>query len=388
MNEQISETIEKVHSSLGEFKSRHHNQLEKMQQDLHASSQRIEKLELIFKRPQFSDKGEKMMSHAFQEFARKGREDGMIAQKALVSSDGGTGGYLIPETTAQLIQNKLVHLNPIRSLASTTTITSHALELLLEKADAAVGWVQEEDHPDETRTPELFKVRIEAHQIYAKPRVSQRLLDDTAVDVENWIAEKIAEKMAQVENQAFLHGDGQKQPQGILTYPRCRMGEGEWNHIECMATGADGEIASADTLLDLLYSLETRYMAQASWLMPRRVAEIIRKLKDAQGGYIWQNSFSAGTPHTLLGYPVYFCDDMLADESSPLALAFGDFKSAYQIVDRQHMNILRDPYSAKPYVEFYATRRVGGTVVDARAIKLLTFTKEKASRNDAKAEAQ
>lgn len=107
--------------------------------------------------------------------------------------------------------------------------------------------------------------------------------------------------------------------------------------------------------------------------MPRRVAALVRKLKDGQGSYVWQASLSADQPNLLMGHPVYLCDDM---DPAQEKIIFANIAKSYQVVDRSDMNVLRDPFSAKPYVEFYATKRVGGDVINFDAIKIVNLAKE------------
>lgn len=213
---------------------------------------------------------------------------------------------------------------------------------------------------------------IQLHEVYAKPKVSQRMLDDAAINVESWLAGRIADKMAKTENQAFLYGDGVSKPKGILNYPTVELGSGEWGKIESLTVNL-GELKTADHLIDIFYAMRSEYLEGAYWIMPRRVAALIRKLKGEQGAYVWQPSLLADQPNLLMGYPVYLCDDMNPEQEK---IIFANIAKSYQIVDRSDMNVLRDPFSAKPYVEFYATKRVGGDVINFDAIKIMNLTKE------------
>lgn len=350
---------------------------EKMEQkmnDLHQkSAQRMDRLETALRRPGIpSDmKDTTLESKGFTHFIRKGVDD--LSLKAMISSTDKEGGYLIPESSLHLIHQHLQMHSPMRQLASTATVSNNSFDLLLDKVEAMTGWVGETEDRPETKVSDLVKVSIPVHEIYAKPRVSQRLLDDSAINIESWLAERIAQKMARMENQAFLFGDGQAKPKGILTYPVAEVGAGEWGKFEAIKTKLNAK-DSADQLIDAFYTLKADYLPGSCWLMSPKMAAHIRKLQEKSGAYLWQNSFSSATPNTLLGYPVHLCDELDQAEASPIL--FGNFKAAYQIVDRSSMSVLRDPYSAKPYVEFYATKRVGGDVVNFDALKIITPAKD------------
>jgi HK97 family phage major capsid protein len=266
----------------------------------------------------------------------------------------------------------------MRSVSRVTAISTDALELLQEKGSADVGWVAETAERPETGTPELQKVRIPVHQIYAKPRASQKLLDDASVDIETWLAQKIAEKMTLTENAAFINGDGNGKPKGFLAYDTVEVGKGEWGKFEAVVSKENDALTDGDVLLEAFHALKAPYLRDASWLMARSALAAIRKLKGGDGHYLWQPRMSEGTPSTLLGYPVVVTDDMPALQAGrpSVAVAFGNFREAYQIVDRAGLHVLRDPFSAKPYVEFYATKRVGGDVINFDALKFINFAKD------------
>lgn len=348
---------------------------EKMDQKINdlqeKSAQRMDRLETALRRPGLPAETTSSVyeSKGFTHFIRKGVDD--LSIKAMISSTDKEGGYLIPESSLHLISQHLQLHSPLRQLARTAQVSNNSFDLLLDKVEAVTGWVGETDERPETKVSDLVKLSIPVHEIYAKPRVSQRLLDDAAINIESWLAERIAEKMARMENQAFLYGDGAAKPKGILTYPKVPVGAGEWGKFEAIETKLNGKEA-ADELIDAFYSLKADYLAGSCWLMSPKMAAQIRKLQEKSGSYLWQNSFSSATPNTLLGYPVHLCDEL--DQEKMSSILFGNFKAAYQIVDRTSMSVLRDPYSAKPYVEFYATKRVGGDVVNFDALKIIAVT--------------
>ncbi len=373
------ENIETIHASLGalegafqEFKS---NQENKFQQ-----------LQTAMRRPVIAGEAKSVsgqdrnVKDAFMNYVCKGIEAPLnFEQKSLTSVNDASGGYLIPHPMVEMIHGTVGRISPMRSLARMTTISTDTLELLLDKGETDVGWVAETADRPETSTPELSKLRISVHQIYAKPRASQKLLDDASFDVEHWLADKIAQKMCRSENHAFINGDGNGKPKGFLTYPTVALGKGEWGKFESISTGEDGALVDSDVLLETCHSLRPEYLAGAVWMMSRSAMAAVRRLRDqSSGDYLWQPGLLAGAPDTLLGYPVVIAEDMptLVAGVPSQSMAFGNFYQGYQIVDRSGMHILRDPYSAKPYVEFYATKRVGGDVINFDAIKIVRFAKD------------
>jgi len=311
----------------------------------------------------------------FMAYVRKGHD---FVLKSMNGSEDSEGGYLVPQQITHTIQSRLQEASFFRQIARVTSISTDALELLMDQGEAAVGWAQEKDAREETALPELAKIHIPVHELYARPRATQRLLDDAFVNLEQWIAEKITEQMGTKETMAFISGDGEGKPKGFLAYPNTEDPK-EWGKIQTLKTGVPGgfpEDSPENCLIDLFHALKPAYLKDAVWLMSRTTQAFVRKLKDpSDTAFLWQPSLSASQLPTLMGYPVYITDHMPSPkegESTP-SIAFGNFKEAYQIVDRQGMHILRDPYSAKPYVEFYTTKRVGGDVVNFEAIKILAF---------------
>lgn len=376
MTEAVSETLTTLTTSFSDFKERQDDRLKQLDELLQKSTQRIEKMELSLQRPVLFDGNDykKTTSSEFAGFVRKGVENNLNL-KSLTSQTEASGGYLIPAPIVKLINQNISSLSIIRQLSTNTTINSDSLDILLEKKETEAGWVSEVADRDETEAPELAKIHIPVHQIYAKPKVSQKLLDDSAINIEQWISEKIADKFSKIENIGFLHGDGNNKPRGILAAESCKLDMEEWGKVSTLITGVENDFANPDQLLDVVYSLKAKYQPGAVWVMPRSVAVKLAKIKDNQGQYLWQQSLSANHPNTLLGYPVYLCDDMV-QEKKPIRILFGNIKDAYQVVDRANMTMLRDPFTAKPYVEFYATKRVGADIIRYDAIKYIQLTKE------------
>lgn len=313
---------------------------------------------------------------AFDTFLRKGEEVmGPDERKALSVGTDPDGGYVVNPDLSGRIVMKVFETSPMRAYASVQVISSDALEGLFDLNEASSGWVGETDSRAETNTPQLGKWRIPAHELYAKPKATQKLLDDASINMEAWLASKVAEKFARDEANAFVVGNGVNKPRGFLTFPSGTTLPGT---IERFDTGVNGAFAAApnggDVLINALYGLKQQYRANATWFMNRATLKLTRKLKDSDGAYLWSPGIAAGQPASLLGYPVASFEDMPDPATDSLSIAVGDMREAYQIVDRLGIRTLRDPYSAKPYVEFYTIKRVGGDVVNFEALKLIEFT--------------
>ncbi|MFV0301862.1 MAG: phage major capsid protein [Paracoccus sp. (in: a-proteobacteria)] len=315
---------------------------------------------------------------AFDAYLRSGDDDALrglaIEEKGLtVASDGG---FLAAPQVAETVQNVLRSGASLRRLANVVTVESASYEVLVDKGDLGAGWATEADAA-ETGAGGVERISIPVHELSAMPKASQRLLDDAAFDVEAWLAERIADRFARAEAAAFVGGDGVDKPKGILSYPTAAAGSEADGQIGTVGSGNLGGFAEtdpADRLIDLVYALGAEYRANASFVMNSKTAAVVRKLKDADGRFLWADSIAAGQPALLLGYPVMVSEDMPDLDIESLSIAFGDFRAAYTIVERPDLRVLRDPFSAKPHVLFYATKRVGGGITDFRAIKLLQFT--------------
>ena len=310
---------------------------------------------------------------AFDTFVRKGEEVmGVDERKALSVGSDPDGGYVVYPDLSGRIVTRVFETSPMRAYASVQVISSDALEGLFDLNEASSGWVGETDSRAETNTPQLGKWRIPVFELYAKPKATQKLLDDASINMEAWLASKVAEKFARDEANAFVAGNGVNKPRGFLTYASGTTLPGT---IEQFASGVNGALAATpdggDTLINALYGLKQQYRANATWFMNRASTRLVRKAKDSNGSYIWVPGIAAGQPASLLGYPVAAFEDMPDPATNSLSIAVGDMREAYQIVDRLGIRTLRDPYSAKPYVEFYTTKRVGGDVVNFEAIKLI-----------------
>lgn len=276
------------------------------------------------------------------------------------------GGYLITSKMNDSIFQFTDEESPMRKLSTVVTISGDALELIEDKTEELCGWTEDMNsilERDSVSSISSKKI-IPVHELYAQPKATQKMLDDPRVDVEKWLSDRLAYAFNSSENKAFLYGDGLTKPRGILTYA-----DGE-NKIERISTNEPGKI-TADSLINLFFSLKSKYTNNAKFLLSREALQEIRLLKNTNGQYIWQAGLSEGIAPNILGAEFLVSSEMPSVSSGKTPIAFGDFKQGYQIVDRQGIKILRDPYTLKPFVKFYSTKRLGGDVVDYNAIKLM-----------------
>jgi len=311
---------------------------------------------------------------AFEKWFRKGDASALSAlniQGSASSGDDTAGGFTVPEPTEGAIDRVLGTVSVMRRLASVMSISTDTYKKLVSKGGTTSGWVSEKESRSETSTPSLAEIAIAAKEIYAMPYATQTLLDDSAVDIAAWLANEVAIEFAEEEGDAFIDGDGVSKPKGIASYSMVANANYAWGKVGYITSGHATLINNADKLVDLVHALKAPYRNGASWLMNDTTFGKIRLLKDGEDNYLWRPGLEAGAPETLLGKPVEIDDNVADIGASAYPVFFGNFKRAYLIVDRQGIRVLRDPYSAKPYVAFYTTKRVGGGIVMYEAIKAL-----------------
>jgi HK97 family phage major capsid protein len=353
-------------------------QLGKINTALDHYKQRVDGLEVELKRPGValhevkSGSGLTPMQSeykkAFCNYLRKGMDAGLEAfeSKALSVGSDPDGGFLVTPAMSQAIVKTVTENSPLRAIASVETISTDSLEIIQDYNLAAAGWTTETGAVAETNTPQIAKSTITAFELYAQPKATQKLVDDSAIDIEAWVAQKVAEVFSKMENTAFISGNGTSQPKGILTYASGTS----WGQVEQVNSGLAAGV-TADGLIKLYYALKEDYARRATFIMNRAVLQSVRLLKEATTDqYLWQPGLAAGAPDTLLGVPVVQAVDMPVAAANSLSIAVGDFGRAYQIVDRIGIRTLRDPFTEKPFVKFYTTKRVGGAVVNFEALKL------------------
>jgi HK97 family phage major capsid protein len=350
-----------------------------------AAKTRMDRTALDARRPPLGDASERARDplaaehkSAFLAYVRTGEAAGLksLEAKALSAGSGPDGGYLVPDVVEREVLRRLSAISPIRSIASVRVISGGHYKRAFSTTGAAAGWVGETAPRPQTAASTLAEMSYPAMELYAMPAATQTLLDDAIVDIGQWIADEVDTAFAEQEGSAFVVGDGVNKPKGFLAEDTVDNGAWTWGKLGFVPTGAAGAFPGAnpsDVLISLIYALKAGYRQNASFVMNRKVQAAIRKFKDGQGNYLWQPPASAGQPATLMGFPVVEAEDMPDMAANSLSLAFGDFRRGYLVVDRAGVRVLRDPYSAKPYVLFYTTKRVGGGVQDYDAIKLLKF---------------
>jgi HK97 family phage major capsid protein len=320
---------------------------------------------------------------AFNAYVRHGEAGGLksLEGKALAVSTGGgaDGGFLVPEETEREIGRRLAQVSPIRAIAGHREVSGNVYRKPFLITGAASGWVGETAARPQTDSPTLAELSFPTMELYAMPAATQTLLDDSAVNIDEWIAGEIDTVFAEQEGTAFVNGNGTTAPKGFLTYTKVDEGDWNWGELGFVPSGAAGAFAASDpsdALVDLVYALKAGYRQNATFVMNRRTQAEVRKLKDDAGNYLWAPPATAGGQATLMGFPVAEAEDMPDIAADSFSVAFGDFRRGYLVVDRMGVRVLRDPYSAKPYVLFYVTKRVGGGVADFDAIKLMKFAAE------------
>jgi len=311
------------------------------------------------------------------QYLRRGIETS-LETKAVGSSSGSIGGYAVPQEIDQVIDRTLLSISPIRSIANVVKVGSAGYRKLIAGGGTPSGWVAYEAARPETNTPTFTEVVPASGELYANPAASQQMLDDAMFDVEAWLAQEIATEFARAEGAAFVAGTGVNQPLGFLSSPNSAALDAArpMNTLQFIGTGNAGAFPAsnpADKLIDLVQSLRSPYRQGAVFVMNSSTAAAVRKFKTSTGEFMFQPSLAAGQPATLLGYPLIEAADMPDIGANSLSIAFGNFKAGYVIAERNATQVLRDPYTHKPYVHFYATKRVGGQVVNSEAIKLLKF---------------
>jgi HK97 family phage major capsid protein len=357
--------------------------VERIEKALDQARARLDELTLKARRPRLAaseDAQAAGLEHkqAFEAYVRKGETQGLYALEAKSMSIGSNpdGGYLVPAEVETEIGRLLAAASPIRSIAGIRQVSSTVYKKPFAIAAAATGWVGETAARPETAAPTLAELQFPAMELYAMPAATQALLDDAAVNLDQWIAEEVQQAFATQEGNAFVVGNGVNKPKGFLDSTKVADASWTWGNLGYIATGVAGAFPASnpsDKLIDLAYALKSGYRQNAHWVMNRKTQSAIRKFKDVDGNYLWQPAATADGKATLMGFPVAESEDMPDIATDTFALAFGDFRNGYLIVDRVGVRVLRDPYSSKPYVLFYTTKRVGGGVQNFEALKLMKF---------------
>ncbi len=305
-------------------------------------------------------------------YLRRGRENEIKSLNTGVPSDGG---YAVPKAIDAMIASELVEISPIRSLAQVVQTGTSGYRKLVSTGGTASGWVSEVAPRGQTEAPKFAEIAPPSGDLFANPAASQTMLDDAAFDIESWLASEIAIEFARAEGAAFINGTGINQPEGFLSAANSSAEDGvrAFGSVQYIGSGDAGgfDAAPEAKLIDLIHSLKSGHRQGASFVMNSATLATVRKLKTSDGAFLWQPGLVEGQPDRLLGYPVVEAEDMPDVAGGTFPIAFGNFRHGYLIAEHSATRVLRDPFTNKPFVHFYATKRVGGQVLDSNAIKLL-----------------
>ncbi|MEM9043509.1 MAG: phage major capsid protein [Pseudomonadota bacterium] len=322
-------------------------------------------------------------AEAFETWFRRGVDNGIGELEVRANLSTGSdpdGGFVVPVEMETSIDRVLANESAVRSLATVRSISAATFKKLINMGGASSGWVGEEDARPDTGTPKLRGLEFPVHELYANPASTQTALDDASMDLAAWLADEVSVEFGEQEGDAFINGGGVAKPKGILGYQTVVNSNYAWGKVGFIKTGAAAdfpaldaasEVSPADPLVSLVHSLRRQYRRNGTFLMNDLTIERVRKFKDADANYIWRPSIEAGASSTLLGYSVVTDDFMPDIAANAFPIAFADFRRAYLVLDRQGVRVLRDPFTNKPNVHFYTTKRVGGGIQNFEAIKLL-----------------
>ena len=352
---------------------------------LSAMKRQLEAIETTVAQGQFPgggtsavDVAKKAHAEAFNKWFRKGTgeaelKDLQIQASASTLSDPD-GGFTVPEEVETAIDRVAQTVSAMRRIATVRAISTDTYKKLVNQGGATSGWVGEKGARTETGTPTLAEIAINTKELYAMPYATQQLLDDSRVDIAAWLADEVAIEFNEEESEAFISGSGVEQPKGIAAYTMVANASYAWGKVGYIASGHATLLNNADKLIDLQHALKSVYRNGAVWLMADSTLNAIRKLKDGEGNYLWRPGLAENALDTLLGKPIEIDDNVDAIGANKYPIFFGNFKRAYLIVDRLGTRVLRDPFTAKPYVAFYTTKRVGGGIIMYEALKALKIS--------------
>lgn len=387
-NKDFQEVAEDISAKFTEFKSANDKQLEAISSEKAALSEKVDSLsekltefEQIKKtletlqkqqnRPGITDAAKNEYKEGFINFMRKG-DATKIETKSVNLGANAEGGFAVPEELDRAILELERDVSPMRQVCNAITVSGSNYRKLVNLGGAASGWVGEEAARPETDAPTLAQLTATMGELYANPAATQQSLDDIFFDAESWVSSEVAIEFAEQEGLAFLSGNGTNKPKGILAHTLATTADGTraFGQLQKIVAGATGAV-TGDELITLIHSLKKAYRMGASFMMNNLTVSAIRKLKDTEGNYLWRPGLEAGVASTLLGYGIVENEDMADLAANANGIMFGNFNRGYTIVDRIGTRMLRDPYTNKPFVHFYTTRRTGGMLTDSNAIKVL-----------------
>jgi HK97 family phage major capsid protein len=395
--DEIKKLIEAMGRAFEEFKAQNDSRIKAIETRGHAPADLVEKVEKInvdishiaamkkqlellettIARTQFGGGGNGQTKEAavklkaFSHLMRRGNAEikDMEIQAAASTLSDPDGGFTVPEEVDAAIDRVAGTIQAMRRLATVRSISTDTYKKLVNQGGATSGWVAEKGSRAETSTPNLAEIAINTKEIYAMPYATQTLLDDSRVDIGAWLAEEVSTEFNEQEGKAFISGNGVGEPKGIDAYTKAANASYAWGKIGYIASGHASLLNNADKLIDVQHALKPVYRNGAAWLMADSTMQVIRKFKDGEGNYLWRPGLLQDAPDTLLGKPVEYDDNVDAIAANKYPIKYGNFKRAYLIIDRIGTRVLRDPFTAKPYVAFYTTKRVGGGIVMYEAIK-------------------
>ncbi|WP_341268648.1 phage major capsid protein [Morganella morganii] len=389
----VSEVAKELKSSFEEFQKKNDKRIDAIESEkgklaesvdtLNGKLSELDELKLSLeaelaavKRPGGGVANKDVAEHksAFGLFVRKGKDDGLaeLEQKAMQIGSDPDGGYAVPEELDRNIISALRDEVVMRQECNVVLVGTPSYKRLVNKGGTSSGWVGETDARPETNTSKIGIVEPVWGEIYGNPAATQTMLDDAFFNVEQFITDELTIEFAEQEEAAFTNGDGSKKPKGLLAYGSDDKGDKdrEWGKLQHLLLKKTDEL-TADEVMQLVYTLRKPYRNGAKFMMNNSTLFKVRTLKDSQGNYLWQPGLQLGQPSALLGYGIAE-NEQFADMAAGAApLAFGNFKRCYTILDRIGIRMLRDPYTNKPFVHFYTTKRVGSMMVDSNAVKLL-----------------
>ena len=372
-------------SAATEFLSTFRTFKDDMSRSMTEMGQRIDTLDrkaADVRRPALSTSAHEELPHrkAISAYVRSGDDDALrvldVEAKGLTTV-AADGGFLVDPQTAETIDHVLRSGASLRAISRVVNVQASAYDVLVDHGDLGFDWTDETTGFTDPTPSAIDRISIPLHELSAAPQATQRLLDDAAFDVEGWLAERVAERFLRAESDAFVNGDGVNKPSGFLTKPAVANASWSWGNIGYIATGTDGDFDPnnpGDALVDLVYAVNAEYRSGSVFIMNSRTAGEVRKMKDNQGRFLWMEGLQASQPPLLIGYPALIVEEMPDIGSDAHAIAFGNFGQGYTIAERPDLRILRDPFSSRPNVTFFATKRVGGDVTDYAAIKTLRFS--------------
>ena len=378
-NDARFEELKKGSGKAGELEEK----LAKIEAEMQKKEKAISEIEAKLNRPGFAGNSaneQVKADHrkAFNAFLRKGIEDGLedLQVKAVNIGTPADGGYAVPEEMSTEIYELLTADSPMRQVCQVRSVGTEDIKQLVDIGGLASGWVAETDARPETNSPKITVATPTFGELYAMPSATQKAIDDIFFDVEKWLTTSIEKEFAMKENEAFTVGDGTNKPKGLLAATMSTNTDDvrTYGTFQYLKTGVAADMPAtnpADLLIDTISALKSKYYHNARFMFNRQTLATVRKWKDNQNNYLWQPGLQSGEPNSILGFPYVINDDMPSIAANALCVAFGDFKEAYIILDRVGIRLLRDPYTNKPYVNFYATKRVGNMILNTEAVKFI-----------------